>query len=260
MTAGPTRGTPPVPATSRIRPCAPRPRRRRRPPAARARLAACGYGSEAKDDTRRRTIAAGAKKIDGLDSVKIGYFGNLTHATALVGNQKGFFQKELGGTAGQVPGLQRRARPRSRRSTPAPSTSAGSAPRPSINGYTKSQRQEPAHHRRFGLRRREARGQPEEDQVPERRQGQEDRHPAARQHPGRRVPQLDRRARAGRSTRRAARATSPSSAPTTRSPRTPTSPAPSTAPGCRSRPRPSWSPRAARCCSTRATCGRTGSS
>ena len=60
-------------------------------------LAACGYGSDAKD-TDTAKVAAGAKKIDGLDSVKIGYFGNLTHGTALVGVDKGFFQKELGAT------------------------------------------------------------------------------------------------------------------------------------------------------------------
>lgn len=30
--------------------------------------------------------------------MKIGYFGNLTHATALVGRQEGLFQKALGGT------------------------------------------------------------------------------------------------------------------------------------------------------------------
>ena len=60
-------------------------------------LAACGYGSESKD-TGTAKVAAGAKKIDGLDSVKIGYFGNLTHGTALVGVNKGFFQKELGAT------------------------------------------------------------------------------------------------------------------------------------------------------------------
>ncbi len=59
--------------------------------------AGCGYGAESTDDDTVR-VAAGAKKTDGLDSVRIGYFGNLTHATALVGARKGFFQKELGAT------------------------------------------------------------------------------------------------------------------------------------------------------------------
>ncbi|ARP72982.1 aliphatic sulfonates ABC transporter substrate-binding protein [Streptomyces pluripotens] len=60
-------------------------------------LAACGYGSQAgADDTTK--IVAGAQKVDGLGSVRIGYLGNLTHATALVGRRTGFFQKELGGT------------------------------------------------------------------------------------------------------------------------------------------------------------------
>ncbi|CAM5503179.1 hypothetical protein SFUMM280S_10495 [Streptomyces fumanus] len=60
-------------------------------------LAACGYGSQAKDDARAGAVA-GAPKTDGLDSVRIGYFGNITHATALVGARKGFFQRALGGT------------------------------------------------------------------------------------------------------------------------------------------------------------------
>ncbi|MER6926716.1 ABC transporter substrate-binding protein, partial [Streptomyces spiralis] len=60
-------------------------------------LAGCGYGSQAKDRGTAK-IAPGAEKIDGLDSVTIGYFGNLTHATALVGHQQGFFQKALGAT------------------------------------------------------------------------------------------------------------------------------------------------------------------
>ncbi|MFC9470466.1 sulfate ABC transporter substrate-binding protein, partial [Streptomyces coelicoflavus] len=60
-------------------------------------LTACGYGSQARDSGTAK-IAAGAEKIDGLDSVRIGYFGNITHATPLVANQKGFFQKALGGT------------------------------------------------------------------------------------------------------------------------------------------------------------------
>uniref|UniRef100_UPI000AB09DA4 aliphatic sulfonate ABC transporter substrate-binding protein n=1 Tax=Streptomyces prasinopilosus TaxID=67344 RepID=UPI000AB09DA4 len=60
-------------------------------------LAGCGYGSRAKESTGAG-IAAGARKTDGLDAVRIGHFGNLTHGTALVGKRKGFFQKELGAT------------------------------------------------------------------------------------------------------------------------------------------------------------------
>ncbi|MGC5238610.1 ABC transporter substrate-binding protein [Streptomyces albogriseolus] len=59
-------------------------------------LAACGYGSQAKDTDPARVVSGA--RTDGLDAVRIGYFGNLTHGTALVGAQKGFFQKELGGT------------------------------------------------------------------------------------------------------------------------------------------------------------------
>ncbi|MEU6961634.1 aliphatic sulfonate ABC transporter substrate-binding protein [Streptomyces chrestomyceticus] len=60
-------------------------------------LGACGYGSRAKQD-EQGAVAAKGPKIDGLDRVKVGYFANTTHATALVGDRKGFFQKELGGT------------------------------------------------------------------------------------------------------------------------------------------------------------------
>ncbi|MEV6838220.1 aliphatic sulfonate ABC transporter substrate-binding protein [Streptomyces sp. NPDC051133] len=99
-------------------------------------LAACGYGSEAKNDDTAK-VAAGAKKTDGLDSVKIGYFGNLTHATALVGVQKGFFQKELGATA--VKPAIFNAGPSEIEALNSGSIDIGwIGPSPAINGYTKS--------------------------------------------------------------------------------------------------------------------------
>lgn len=113
-------------------------------------LASCGYGSEAdKDD--KVAPAANGKKLSA-DSVKLGYFPNLTHATALVGEQEGLLQKELGGT--QIKSTTFNAGPSeiealnagaidigfigpSPRSTPTPSprarTSASSAgPRPAV--------------------------------------------------------------------------------------------------------------------------------
>jgi NitT/TauT family transport system substrate-binding protein len=97
---------------------------------------ACGYGSKA-DDSGEQKIAAGAKKIDGLDSVKIGYFGNLTHGTALVGMDKGFFQKELGGT--RVKPSVFNAGPSEIEALNAGSIDIGwIGPSPAINGYTKS--------------------------------------------------------------------------------------------------------------------------
>lgn len=99
-------------------------------------LAACGYGSESKDNTTEK-VAAGAKKIDGLDTVKIGYFGNLTHATALVGNQKGFFQKELGATQAKYAIFN--AGPSEIEALNSGSIDIGwIGPSPAINGYTKS--------------------------------------------------------------------------------------------------------------------------
>ncbi|MDX3379905.1 aliphatic sulfonate ABC transporter substrate-binding protein [Streptomyces niveiscabiei] len=100
-------------------------------------LAACGYGSESKDTSSEQKVAAGAEKIDGLDSVKIGYFGNLTHGTALVGVQKGFFQKALGATKASYATFN--AGPSEIEALNAGSIDIGwIGPSPAINGYTKS--------------------------------------------------------------------------------------------------------------------------
>ncbi|MES4887216.1 ABC transporter substrate-binding protein [Streptomyces sp. NPDC096012] len=99
-------------------------------------LAACGYGSESKNDDTTK-VAAGAEKTDGLDSVRIGYFGNLTHATALVGMRKGFFQKELGGT--EVKPAIFNAGPSEIEALNSGSIDIGwIGPSPAVNGYTKS--------------------------------------------------------------------------------------------------------------------------
>ncbi|MER6924602.1 aliphatic sulfonate ABC transporter substrate-binding protein [Streptomyces spiralis] len=100
-------------------------------------LAACGYGSKAADDTAEQKIAAGAKKIDGLDSVTIGYFGNVTHATALVGHQQGFFQKALGATKATYQVFN--AGPSEIEALNSGSIDIGwIGPSPAINGYTKA--------------------------------------------------------------------------------------------------------------------------
>ncbi|MFJ5281350.1 aliphatic sulfonate ABC transporter substrate-binding protein [Streptomyces parvulus] len=99
-------------------------------------LAACGYGSEAEKDDAVK-VAAGAEKTDGLDSVRIGYFGNVTHATALVGNQKGFFQKALGATEAKYATFN--AGPSEIEALNSGSIDIGwIGPSPAINGYTKS--------------------------------------------------------------------------------------------------------------------------
>ncbi|MGW5215192.1 aliphatic sulfonate ABC transporter substrate-binding protein [Streptomyces sp. NPDC004051] len=99
-------------------------------------LTGCGYGSRAKEkDTVG--IAAGARKTDGLDSVRIGYFGNLTHGTALVGNRKGFFQKELGATEARYAVFN--AGPSEIEALNSGSLDIGwIGPSPAINGYVKS--------------------------------------------------------------------------------------------------------------------------
>lgn len=101
-------------------------------------LTACGYGSDkAKDDPGKSQVAAGAKKLSA-DSVKIGYFPNLTHATALVGDQQGIFQKELGGTRLKVSTFN--AGPSEIEALNSGSIDIGwIGPSPAINGYTTSQ-------------------------------------------------------------------------------------------------------------------------
>ncbi|WP_345962042.1 aliphatic sulfonate ABC transporter substrate-binding protein [Streptomyces sp. BRB040] len=99
-------------------------------------LTACGYGSQARDSGAAK-IAAGAEKIDGLGSVRIGYFGNITHATPLVANQKGFFQKALGATEAKYAVFN--AGPSEIEALNSGSIDIGwIGPSPSINGYTKS--------------------------------------------------------------------------------------------------------------------------
>ncbi|MFE2042255.1 aliphatic sulfonate ABC transporter substrate-binding protein [Streptomyces sp. NPDC059477] len=99
-------------------------------------LAACGYGSESTDNDTTE-VAAGAEKIDGLDSVRIGYFGNLTHATALVGREQGIFQDELGATKPEYSTFN--AGPSEIEALNSGSIDIGwIGPSPAINGYTQS--------------------------------------------------------------------------------------------------------------------------
>ncbi|MBO1329904.1 aliphatic sulfonate ABC transporter substrate-binding protein [Streptomyces sp. VRA16 Mangrove soil] len=98
-------------------------------------LTACGYGSNA-DDSSKENVSAKGKALS-TDTVKIGYFGNLTHGTALVGRQQGIFQKELKGTKAQYATFN--AGPSEIEALNAGSIDIGwIGPSPSINGYTKS--------------------------------------------------------------------------------------------------------------------------
>lgn len=100
-------------------------------------LASCGYGSQAeKTEHKKANVAATGKKLSASE-VRIGYFPNLTHATALVGLQEGLIEKELGGT---------RIKPQSFNAGPSEieALNGGSldigfiGPSPAINAYVKS--------------------------------------------------------------------------------------------------------------------------
>ncbi|CCK32596.1 putative ABC-type sulfate transporter substrate-binding protein [Streptomyces davaonensis JCM 4913] len=99
-------------------------------------LTACGYGSDSDDDGGQAKVAADAKKLSA-DEVRIGYFPNLTHATALVGVEEGIFQKELGGTT--IKSSTFNAGPSEIEALNSGSIDIGwIGPSPAINGYTKA--------------------------------------------------------------------------------------------------------------------------
>ncbi|WP_377272175.1 aliphatic sulfonate ABC transporter substrate-binding protein [Peterkaempfera sp. SMS 1(5)a] len=106
-------------------------------------LSACGYGSKSTtdDSTPAAAAAAGspsaaAKKLSA-DTVKIGYFANLTHGTALVGLKEGFFAKELGST--KIKTQVFNAGPSEIEALNAGSIDIGwIGPSPAVNGYAKS--------------------------------------------------------------------------------------------------------------------------
>ncbi|MFD0403590.1 aliphatic sulfonate ABC transporter substrate-binding protein [Kitasatospora sp. NPDC127121] len=104
-------------------------------------LSACSYGSKADDkkagaDSTASSAGASGAKLSA-DTVKIGYFANLTHGTALVGLQEGLFQKELGAT--QIKTQVFNAGPSEIEALNAGSIDIGwIGPSPAINGYTKS--------------------------------------------------------------------------------------------------------------------------
>ena len=99
-------------------------------------LTACGYGTESTDDGKQAEVAADAKKLSA-DEVRIGYFPNLTHATALVGVQEGLFQKELGGTT--IKPSTFNAGPSEIEALNSKSIDIGwIGPSPAINGYLRS--------------------------------------------------------------------------------------------------------------------------
>ncbi|MFJ8476297.1 aliphatic sulfonate ABC transporter substrate-binding protein [Kitasatospora sp. NPDC094011] len=105
-----------------------------------ALLSACGYGSKAdkSDDKANAAATAGTSGAKlSADTVKIGYFANLTHGTPLVGLQEGIFQQELGAT--QVKTQVFNAGPAEIEALNAGSIDIGwIGPSPAINGYTKS--------------------------------------------------------------------------------------------------------------------------
>ncbi|MFG2459509.1 ABC transporter substrate-binding protein [Streptomyces sp. NPDC048523] len=96
---------------------------------------ACGYGSQAPGNGTGNVAAKGARL--SAQSVRIGFFPNLTHATVLVGDAKGFFRNELGGT--EVRFSTFNAGPSEIEALNSESIDIGwIGPSPAVNGYIKS--------------------------------------------------------------------------------------------------------------------------
>ncbi|MDK9501501.1 ABC transporter substrate-binding protein [Streptomyces katrae] len=102
-----------------------------------AALSSCGYGSRAVGVPDAAPAAAeGARKLSASE-VRVGYFPNLTHATALVGVREGLIQRELGGTALKTTTFN--AGPAEIEALNAGSVDIGFiGPSPAVNGYVKS--------------------------------------------------------------------------------------------------------------------------
>jgi NitT/TauT family transport system substrate-binding protein len=100
-------------------------------------LSACSYGSKADKTESVAATASGGPKLSA-SSVKIGYFANLTHGTALVGLKEGLFQKELGST--EIKPQVFNAGPSEIEALNSGSIDLGwIGPSPAINGYVKSE-------------------------------------------------------------------------------------------------------------------------
>lgn len=99
-------------------------------------LAGCGYGSRAVQDDAAAPAASGPKL--SADQVRIGYFANVTHPTALVGLRNGgIIPRELGGTR-VVPSVFN-AGPSEIEALNAGSIDIGwIGPSPAINGYARA--------------------------------------------------------------------------------------------------------------------------
>ena len=206
-----------------------------------ALAAACGGGGDTS------ASGDGAAKTE----VRLGYFPNITHATALVGVEKGYLrQGTSAATDAEDRDLQRR-----------PGRDRGALlrrhrrhlhrPEPGHQRLGQVQGRGHQDRRRRRVRRRVPGRQARASTRAADLKGKKIATPAARQHPGRRAALLAEGARASTTDTRAA-ATSRSCRRRTPRPCRPSRPATSTAPGCPSPAPAGWSARArARCSSTR---------
>ncbi|MEU6407006.1 aliphatic sulfonate ABC transporter substrate-binding protein [Streptomyces sp. NPDC046985] len=100
-------------------------------------LTSCGYGASAEETPAKQAAAPASGRKLSAGAVRIGYFPNLTHGTALVGLEDGLFQKELGAT--RIKAQSFNAGPAEIEALNAGSVDIGwIGPNSAINGYVKS--------------------------------------------------------------------------------------------------------------------------
>ena len=193
-------------------------------------------------------------------TLRLGYFPNVTHAPAIVGVEEGLFADALGDDVdARVVDVQRRhrghrgavRRGHRRHASSAPTRPSTASPSPTARRCASSSGTTSGGASLVVREGIDARRGP---------RGHQAGHAVARQHPGRGAAGVA--GRAGlRDRHQPAAATSRSAPGERRHARPPSRPATSTAPGCPSRGPPASSRRAAaRCSSTRPTCGPTASS
>ena len=122
--------------------------------AALAVLGACGSDSTSSSDTTAKTnpasTAAGSTSAAAITeapttassepvTLRLGYFPNITHATALVGVEQGHLRRStLGADVTLETSTFNAGTEASRRCSPTPSTSTYIGPNPAINAFAKS--------------------------------------------------------------------------------------------------------------------------
>ena len=106
-----------------------------------ALVAACGSGGGSSSAAGGQAVLARASADTGAATLRLGYFPNLTHASAIVGVQKGFFAEHLGKQVTLTTTTYNAGPDELQALLSGGLDIAYIGPSPAINGYTRSQGQ-----------------------------------------------------------------------------------------------------------------------